>query len=50
MITGDSRLMPCEYQFVIDAIGQKNFRIWIDLKGADENDLVKNWMTSKLRE
>ena len=37
----DSRLMPCEYQFAIDAIGQKNLRIWIDLESADENDLVQ---------
>ena len=33
--------MPCEYQFAIDAIGQKNLRIWIDLESADENDLVQ---------
>ena len=40
-LSADSRLMPCEYQFAIDAIGQKNLRIWIDLESADENDLVQ---------
>jgi hypothetical protein len=33
------KLTSCEYSFAIDALRQRNARIWVDLQDADAGEL-----------
>jgi magnesium transporter len=40
-LTNEPKLMPCEYNFAIEAIRLQNAKVWIDLMDAETSELEK---------